>query len=358
MALPRLQLRRGAGTPSGVVTPLLGEPFFDTTNNVFFIADGTGNTDYAKISSEANTLLVEEFLTAAATTTTGGELTILAGTTAGGGSTVITIPDNQTQSTTYTLPATPSAGNFLTTDGAGVLTWGTPAGGFSNFTVDDGTTSDVINSGDVLSIAGGTGITSALSGAGGTTPDITLSLTGSGSLTTNAVLAWDGTQLVNSPVSHDGSGTTTVDDNLIVVGDFTVQGTTTVNESTTVVIQDSLIELGLVDNGTTLVAPSTSTSLDLGHKFHWYDTQARLAGVYFDRSTQQIVFASDLSETSGVLTTAQAAHAPIVADSLVLSNTSSASVTYLGHQAANTEYTGQAAGTYLQNITLDFGVYA
>ena len=197
-----------------------------------------------------------------------------------------------------------------------------------------------------------------LSGAGGTTPDITLSLTGSGSLTTNAVLAWDGTQLVNSPVSHDGSGTTTVDDNLIVVGDFTVQGTTTVNESTTVVIQDSIIELGLVDNGTTLVPPSTATSLDLGHKFHYHDGAAKIAGVYFDYSTAQIVFASNLSETSGVITTAQAAHAPIVADSLVLSNTSSASVTYLGHQAANTEYTGQAAGTYLQNITLDFGVYA
>ena len=55
-----------------------------------------------------------------------------------------------------------------------VLAWGSPAGGFSNFSVDDGTTSDTINSGDALTIAGGDGITSTLTGNGSAAPTITL----------------------------------------------------------------------------------------------------------------------------------------------------------------------------------------
>ena len=58
-----------------------------------------------------------------------------------------------------------------------VLAWGSPAGGFSNFTVDDGTaTSDVINSGDALTITGGDGITSTLTGNNTAAPTITLDL--------------------------------------------------------------------------------------------------------------------------------------------------------------------------------------
>ena len=40
MAAPRLRLRRGSSTPVGnVTTALSGEPFVDTTNDNFYIAD-------------------------------------------------------------------------------------------------------------------------------------------------------------------------------------------------------------------------------------------------------------------------------------------------------------------------------
>ena len=57
-----------------------------------------------------------------------------------------------------------------------VLAWGTPPGGFSNFTVGDGTTTDTINSGDALTITGGDGITSTLDNTTATAPEFTLDL--------------------------------------------------------------------------------------------------------------------------------------------------------------------------------------
>ena len=85
------------------------------------------------------------------------------------------------------------------------LTWATPAGGFTNFSVDDGTTSDVINSGDALTITGGDGITSTLTGAGGAAPTITLVVdTGEGIVIDgNAAVALDINGLSNSDTVLD-----------------------------------------------------------------------------------------------------------------------------------------------------------
>ena len=70
-----------------------------------------------------------------------------------------------------------------------VLTWGSPAGGFSGFTVDDGTNSDSIVSNDALTIAGGDGITSTLDNSTATDPEFTIALDIDGLTDIGAALA-------------------------------------------------------------------------------------------------------------------------------------------------------------------------
>ena len=74
-----------------------------------------------------------------------------------------------------------ASGNFLKDDG----TWATPAGGFANWVVtSDDTNTTTVNTGDTIDWAGGTGISTTLSGGTLTitndAPDQTVSLTGAG----------------------------------------------------------------------------------------------------------------------------------------------------------------------------------
>ena len=95
----------------------------------------------------------------------------------------------------------------------------------------------------------------------------------------------------------------TVGNNLTVTGNLYVNGSTTQVNTSQTTIEDQLLELGMVDGS----APSSDLNKDIGVIFNYYTASAKKAAVYWDDSTSRIVVSSDVSESSGVLTSAAAA---------------------------------------------------
>jgi hypothetical protein len=88
--------------------------------------------------------------------TTGGSLKLNEGTTNGTNYIALKSPNALSANTIYTLPATPTAGNYLTTNSSGDLSWGSITSSF-DIAADSGTT-DSFNTGETLTFAGGTGV--------------------------------------------------------------------------------------------------------------------------------------------------------------------------------------------------------
>ena len=111
--------------------------------------------------------------------------------------------------------------------------------------------------------------------------------------------AKDGTTAITI---SDSSGNVGCAADLTVSGNFTVLGSTTEVNTETLLVEDSLIEVGLVNSGGSLVAPSSDANIAVGVVFHYYDSAARKAAIYWDDSVSRIVVASQVSETASVLT--------------------------------------------------------
>jgi hypothetical protein len=151
MADPRLQLRRGTQSPSAanVTTALAGEPFFDTTNDNLWVADGAST--FVHIGGASYTSRIDAFLTAA-TTTVGAQVVLKEGTTNGSDTVTIKAPNTLAASYTLTLPANDGdASQFLQTDGSGALSWATVV---SSFTVAGDTGTDSFSTGGTLTFVG------------------------------------------------------------------------------------------------------------------------------------------------------------------------------------------------------------
>jgi hypothetical protein len=175
-----------------------------------------------------------------------------------------------------------------------------------------------------LSIGAGTGITV-------NADDVELK--NSANMTDHYLQMWDDTngQLKNAPVYASGGGTTlqtsgdvhttgdilvggndiksgtgstvftlsganvTTGGNFIVTGDLTVSGTTTTVSTTNVVVDDAVLELGTVNGA----APASTTSNDLGFRFHYHDgVGAKTSAAFWDGNTG-FIFVSDASESTG-----------------------------------------------------------
>jgi hypothetical protein len=127
----------------------------------------------------------------------------------------------------------------------------------------------------------------------------------------NDIQASDGTTAITLSAITGNVG---VSSNLTVSGDLYVNGTTTQVNTTSLTIEDTLVELGMVDGS----APGSDLNKDLGLLFNYYDGSAKKASVYWDDSASRIAFASEASESSSVITAT--AYATILAGGLEINN--------------------------------------
>ena len=81
----------------------------------------------------------------------------------------------------------------------------------------------------------------------------------------------------------DTTGNVAVGQTLTVTGDLVVLGAQTIVNTETLSVEDSLIEVGLVNSGGDLVAPSTDANIDVGILFHYHTgSAAKKAAVFWD----------------------------------------------------------------------------
>ena len=139
---------------------------------------------------------------------------------------------------------------------------------------------------------------------------------GGGSVSTSQTLTFAGTTnevnvtVAGQTVTYGLPNDVTIGNNLTVTGDLFVNGNTTQVNTTSLTVEDTLVELGIVDGS----APSSDVNRDLGILFNWYDTQLRKAAVFWDDSVTRVAIAQDVTESSSVLTVAT--YAPVEIGSL------------------------------------------
>ncbi len=209
------------------------------------------------------------------------------------GSGVIKLADSVEINGAYTLPtADGDAGQFVTTDGSGNLSFATV---ISEITfVGDDSTGTTVNTGETFKIAGGTNITTAVSGDTLTItgPDLSsyatqayvdardigdLSVTGStisspsnANLTlnsSNGSVVIEGITIAGSTISSTDSSQILINDGVRITGELTapdlVTNTITSSDSTEVVINDGLRVTGTLTAGTivasTISPPDSAT---------------------------------------------------------------------------------------------------
>ena len=182
-----------------------------------------------------------------------------------------------------------------------------------------------------------------LSGQEITLGQVDLSTDVTGTLTTTTVnvtnvKANDGTAAITIT---DSTGAVEMSQNLTVQGNLIVNGSTTQVNTTQTTIEDQLLELGMVDGS----APSSDLNKDIGMLFNYYTSSAKKAGVYWDDSAARIAVASDVSETSGVLTAS--AYAALEIGSLWVNDCAGQS------QVINCSGSERT----LENITIDGGTF-
>lgn len=162
--------------------------------------------------------------------------------------------------------------------------------------------------GDYVAGVTGTANQISVSGSGGETAAVVLSLPddvvvgtslSAPTVKTGAVQASDGTAAITIT---SVTGAVGVSSDLTVNGNLNVLGSTTTINTETLLVKDSLIELGLVDSAGALVPPSTDANIDAGMVFHYFDTTAKKAAVYWDDSAGRVKIASDVTEDNSVLT--------------------------------------------------------
>ena len=152
---------------------------------------------------------------------TGGTIKFNEGTNNGSNFVALKAPNSVASDVTYTLPGTFSNGQFLTVDGSGNLSFAAVPSG--SFTIqDDSSTTDTFTTGETLTFAGGTGLTS-------TVTDNQVSFAIDSTVTTNT-----GTQtLTNKTISSANNTITITEANISDLGSYiTASSTDTLTNKT------------------------------------------------------------------------------------------------------------------------------
>lgn len=230
--------------------------------------------------------------------------------------------------------------------------------GISTFTgqIDGNGGADISGGETTLSSATVSDLTSGrvvLAGTSGALED-SLNLTFDGSTLTVAttidttnlevtnIKAKDGT---SSITITDSTGVVAISTNLTVQGDLFVTGSQTQVNTESLLVEDSLIEVGLINSGGNLVPPTSDLNVDVGVIFNYYDSAARLAAVYWDDSVSRIALASVVTESSSVLTATT--YAGVEIGSLWVNDCAG--------QSQVISCTGSER--FLENITIDAGTF-
>ena len=137
------------------------------------------------------------------------------------------------------------------------------------------------------------------------------------------------------------TGAVTAANDLTITGNLYVNGSTTQVNTTQLTVEDTLIELGLVDGNN----PGSDVNRDLGILLNYYTDSAKKAAVYWDDSTSRIAIASEVSESSSVLTAS--AYAALEIGALWVNDCAGASQVI---SCTGTE-------RFLENITIDGGSF-
>ena len=174
----------------------------------------------------------------------------------------------------------------------------------------------------------------------------TLAVTGAAtvdnlSLNANTVTTSSGGLTLDS-----ASGTTTVADDLTVNGTFTVLGSQSIINTETLKVEDSLIEVGLVNSGGSLVAPSSDANIDVGVVMHYYSGSAKTASIFWDDSAGRIVVADAVTESNSVM--GSISYATLEIGALTVSDCQ-------GNSQAVISCSGSTRS--LENITVDGGSF-
>ena len=179
----------------------------------------------------------------------------------------------------------------FTVDQQGRLTAAGSASISTSFTLAaDSGTNDTFNTGETLTIAGGTGVATTVS-------DNQISVAIGQAVGTTDNVQFNNVQVDGTLTSDDITSTNiSVDGNATITGNLTVNGTTTTVNSTTVTLDDPLLTLG----GDT--APTADDNLDRGVEFRWHDgTNAKLGFFGYDDSASYFTFIPDATNTSNVM---------------------------------------------------------
>ena len=117
-------------------------------------------------------------------------------------------------------------------------------------------------------------------------------------LRSSSLSAIDGTSAITVASQTGNVG---MSSNLTIAGDLFVLGTSVEVNTETLKVEDSLIEIGLVNTDGLLGAPVSDLNIDVGILMHWYDSGAKKAAAFWDDSVGRIVLASDVSESSSIV---------------------------------------------------------
>lgn len=173
-------------------------------------------------------------------------------TAASDGTSTITVTLSDTAVTSGTYGST-TAIPVLAIDAQGRVTSASTVAVASGFTLSDGSTTSDIDNGDTLTVTGGTGVTSTVSGDA-----VTLAI--GQSVATDADVQFNDVQVDGTLTSDDITSTNiSVAGNATITGNLTVQGTTTTVNSNTVAIGDNILVLNSDEAGT----PSQNAGLEI-----------------------------------------------------------------------------------------------
>ena len=158
-----------------------------------------------------------------------------------------------------------------------------------------------------------------------------------------AVKASDGSDAMTLA---DTTGNVSFASSVTITGDITVLGSQFIVNTEALKVEDPIIELGLVNSGGNLVAPSTDQNLDVGVIMHYYTASAaKTAAIYWDDSAQRVAVASSVTESSNVMT--EIVYANFEVGGLWVNDAAGQSQV-IGHDGSN---------RVLQNITVDGGSF-